>query len=793
MPLPAVADVSKFLGRFLGYVLRRAVRETDTPLVAHQKETVVTAGFVLTLSLAFIGLALRDDPLSLVLLSPALTLSIVLPMVVVVTRTIHDRWIDVTLACWVFALTIIDWRRAASMLPRIWMAMVAIVDVSLLLPRSHMAKFNTVMVSWTALWLVVCGVEEAYGIGLYDAFRDGNLAPGCDCERPPCPVGTTTAIRTGVPSILILLLLVYATDKFARGSAREQARMAAVVDTANDIATSLVAFDLTDAQAKLSESSLPDGIAAALQRLLDNLTEYRPYLPDAVVAFQSNPRANGATLSEVSPPGVETKMAAIVFTDIQSSTATWDACSEGMKVALELHNEFIRMCAQSQNGYEVKTIGDAFMLAFGRAADAVQFSLDAQSGLCNLAWPASILDLPQCAAVPGTWAGLRVRIGVHWGEVSPAKNQVVGRFDYFGPTVNKAARIESACPPGGVAVSDEVLEQLQHEEVRATHTSLGLILLAGIGRVRLTMLLPSELASRREDILRALHLKARDVKGLPSDSPSSSTIDRRMPTGDNIELISLRKMAATEIIDMIPSATLGTIRMPVMATTPAVVEDTVSAGLSTIDRIVTLTEGEIIGIFGATVAIGWNTMRRCVAHVEHALHFASSLDHANRKKNPLARSMHLALHSGRFYRGPICVGPRKYFTVLGAGFEINNIALTLATNLGVFALFVPESGSCAYIKESALAERLRPVHTFSTLSRGPETVFVTFEIKMAHDMFHVHDSPRGKNTDWGWTTEYWTAFDHADASCIRNRTHDPILLSAANSLEHRETHVQLWS
>eukprot|EP00659_Diplonema_papillatum_P016361 gene16361-25080_t len=605
MPLPAVADVSKFLGRFLGYVLRRAVRETDTPLVAHQKETVVTAGFVLTLSLAFIGLALRDDPLSLVLLSPALTLSIVLPMVVVVTRTIHDRWIDVTLACWVFALTIIDWRRAASMLPRIWMAMVAIVDVSLLLPRSHMAKFNTVMVSWTALWLVVCGVEEAYGIGLYDAFRDGNLAPGCDCERPPCPVGTTTAIRTGVPSILILLLLVYATDKFARGSAREQARMAAVVDTANDIATSLVAFDLTDAQAKLSESSLPDGIAAALQRLLDNLTEYRPYLPDAVVAFQSNPRANGATLSEVSPPGI-------------------------------------------------------------------------------------ILDLPQCAAVPGTWAGLRVRIGVHWGEVSPAKNQVVGRFDYFGPTVNKAARIESACPPGGVAVSDEVLEQLQHEEVRATHTSLGLILLAGIGRVRLTMLLPSELASRREDILRALHLKARDVKGLPSDSPSSSTIDRRMPTGDNIELISLRKMAATEIIDMIPSATLGTIRMPVMATTPAVVEDTVSAGLSTIDRIVTLTEGEIIGIFGATVAIGWNTMRRCVAHVEHALHFASSLDHANRKKNPLARSMHLALHSGRFYRGPICVGPRKYFTVLGAGFEINNIALTLATNLGVFALFVPE-------------------------------------------------------------------------------------------------------
>ena len=49
-----------------------------------------------------------------------------------------------------------------------------------------------------------------------------------------------------------------------------------------------------------------------------------------------------------------------------------------------------------------------------------------------------------------------MRIGVNTGPVSVEENALTGRTDYFGHTVNVAARLESTCKPGAVAVPSDL-------------------------------------------------------------------------------------------------------------------------------------------------------------------------------------------------------------------------------------------------------------------------------------------------------------------------------------------------
>ena len=85
-----------------------------------------------------------------------------------------------------------------------------------------------------------------------------------------------------------------------------------------------------------------------------------------------------------------------------------------MKELLNLHNDVMRKVLMKYNGYEVKTEGDAFMVAFQEASDGLGFALEAQQRLFDVAWPDWLLTSPQMAHVGGmsedkAWRGLRVR------------------------------------------------------------------------------------------------------------------------------------------------------------------------------------------------------------------------------------------------------------------------------------------------------------------------------------------------------------------------------------------------
>ncbi len=190
---------------------------------------------------------------------------------------------------------------------------------------------------------------------------------------------------------------------------------------------------------------------------------------------------------------------ALAFSDVEGSTAVWDRTPRIMRTALAVHDDVMRATLAARGGYEVKTEGDAFMIAFADPRDAVSWALDAQEALVAAPWPDDLLHQPEASAVTRggdpIFRGLRVRIGIHTGAPEPRPNPLTGRMDYFGPVVNRAARVAGAAHGGQVLVSDAVSPHAR--AVGATVTELGLHRLKGLSEPeRLHQALPPRLVAR---------------------------------------------------------------------------------------------------------------------------------------------------------------------------------------------------------------------------------------------------------------------------------------------------------
>src|SRR5438034_899473 len=133
------------------------------------------------------------------------------------------------------------------------------------------------------------------------------------------------------------------------------------------------------------------------------------------------------------PPELASQTLAFLFTDIEGSTRIWEQYHQPMKDALERHDAILREAVESSNGQVVKSTGDGLMAVFGSAADGVSACLKAQHGLACAPW--------------GETGTLRVRMGLHAGEAARRNG------DYYGPTLNRTARIMSAGHGGQVLLS----------------------------------------------------------------------------------------------------------------------------------------------------------------------------------------------------------------------------------------------------------------------------------------------------------------------------------------------------
>eukprot|EP01004_Peranema_trichophorum_P004732 NODE_3633_length_1316_cov_23.264878_g3179_i0.p1 GENE.NODE_3633_length_1316_cov_23.264878_g3179_i0~~NODE_3633_length_1316_cov_23.264878_g3179_i0.p1 ORF type:complete len:315 (+),score=46.74 NODE_3633_length_1316_cov_23.264878_g3179_i0:80-946(+) len=154
----------------------------------------------------------------------------------------------------------------------------------------------------------------------------------------------------------------------------------------------------------------------------------------------------------------------IVFTDIQNSTYLWSNYKEEMKQALAIHNRVIRQAIDHNNGYEIKTIGDSFMVAFKKVCNAADFCIEIQKTLLEQAWPPVLLQDDNCnfESIDGVviWNGIRVRAGMNCGCPDVEYNSTIHKADYFGPMVNISSRIEGLATGGQTLISTEVYENL---------------------------------------------------------------------------------------------------------------------------------------------------------------------------------------------------------------------------------------------------------------------------------------------------------------------------------------------
>lgn len=131
---------------------------------------------------------------------------------------------------------------------------------------------------------------------------------------------------------------------------------------------------------------------------------------------------------------------AILFADIAGSTGLYEESGDTVAMAAVVDCiDSLKTTTTSYGGRVVKTIGDEVMAAFASAGQAIQAANAMQSRFADLA---------------GVKAGIKLRIGLHYGPVIEADG------DCFGDTVNLAARLTGLASPEQILTSRETFDAL---------------------------------------------------------------------------------------------------------------------------------------------------------------------------------------------------------------------------------------------------------------------------------------------------------------------------------------------
>ena len=201
-----------------------------------------------------------------------------------------------------------------------------------------------------------------------------------------------------------------------------------------------------------------------------------------------------------------------LFTDLESSTRLWEEQPEAMRAALARHDELLSKAVEVHGGQVVKSTGDGLHAAFASADAAVGAALDAQRDLGAEDW--------------GAIGSLRVRMGLHTGVAEQRGG------DYFGPVLNRAARLMGVAHPGQVLCSQATADLVRDSLPRTT----GLV---ELGRHRLRDLARPEVVFQLTAAgLPAAFPPLRSVDAFPGNLP----IERTALIGRTRELARLAEL-----------------------------------------------------------------------------------------------------------------------------------------------------------------------------------------------------------------------------------------------------------
>ncbi len=145
---------------------------------------------------------------------------------------------------------------------------------------------------------------------------------------------------------------------------------------------------------------------------------------------------DGVGTAGADEPTIPAGVVTFLFTDIEGSTRRWEEDPTAMRAALAEHDDLLLGLIKKYNGYFYQHTGDGVLAAFHTAQEGVDMAIEAQRLL-----------------------GLPVRMGLGSGEIMPEG------IDYFGPILNRTARVMSAGHGGQILVTASTAELLTNHEL----------------------------------------------------------------------------------------------------------------------------------------------------------------------------------------------------------------------------------------------------------------------------------------------------------------------------------------
>jgi predicted ATPase/class 3 adenylate cyclase len=183
---------------------------------------------------------------------------------------------------------------------------------------------------------------------------------------------------------------------------------------------------------------------------------------------------------------IPTGTVAFLFTDIAGSTTRWERFGDDMREAVTRHDALLSGVFRAHRAHVFKTLGDAFCVAFWSVPQAVDAAIAAQRELAAHDW--------------SRVEGIAVRMAIHVGSTDEREG------DYFGPVVNRVARLLSTAH-GGQIILSAAARYLAEAELPADASTRDL------GQHRLKDLSVPEAIAQL------------DVRGLPTDFPPLNSLD----------------------------------------------------------------------------------------------------------------------------------------------------------------------------------------------------------------------------------------------------------------------------